>query len=407
MNGDNRLNGLSLDNTANAGTDAPGGADARDTTGATATPGEAQGGPEYLTLGDVLDTGPSPIPPKWGGTAGPQQASGSAAGAASGRAAGAAPGGSSAPYGGPPTPGGGAWAWVPAGMEPKKPWRKRHPVLFWGGFLLLLAAVFSFGRYGAKETPLSGPKIAVIKLEGMIIDSKKLVNFIDEVREDSSFVGAVVRIDSPGGGVGPSQEIYAALKRLDASKPLVASMGSLAASGGYYAALGAREIYAGPSTVTASIGVKLQIPNLQGLMKTVGISETTLTTGKLKDAGSSWREMTPAEESYFKALINDMYDEFISTVAKERGLPIQQVRAVADGRAMTGRQALDASLVDKLGDYRDALERVKELCSLPSGAKARIVEGPEEKESYLRDFLGSALRESMREALNTQPVFLY
>ncbi|MDL2267371.1 signal peptide peptidase SppA [Desulfovibrio sp. OttesenSCG-928-G15] len=378
-------------------------------------------GAEYLSLGRAVSgAGGSasgagqtdPIPGKWGGakTANGFSGGGGAASSASVPGPSSSPraGGSSGPAGLPPTPDGGAWQWVPYGMEPKRPWRKRHPILFWGGFLLLLGLVFSFGRYGKDETPLSGPKIAVIALDGMILDAKRLVEFIDQVRGDSSIAGAVVRINSPGGGVGASQEIYAALKRLDTAKPLVASMGSVAASGGYYAALGAREIFSGPSSVTASIGVKMQIPNFQGLMKTVGVSEKTLTTGRLKDAGSSWREMTAAEESYFKALISDMYDEFVNTVAKERGVPVQQVRAIADGRAMTGRQALDAGLVDTLGDFYDALARVKSLCGINANDRVRLIKGPEEKATYLNELLGSVVRTAIQESqMAQQPIFMY
>lgn len=396
-----------------------------------ASPGQNTGrSGEYLSLGRAVggrpSSGPSsPIPGKWGGgktangfSGGASGGGGSGGGGSGGgsfggggsfaSAGGSSRGGSAGPAGLPPTPDGGAWQWVPHGMEPKKPWRKRHPILFWGGVLLVLFLVFSFGRYGKDETPLSGPKIAVIALDGMILDSQRVVGFIDLVRGDSSIAGAVVRINSPGGGVGASQEIYAALKRLNTAKPLIASMGSVAASGGYYAALGAREIFAGPSSVTASIGVKMQIPNFQGLMKTVGVSEKTLTTGRLKDAGSSWREMTAAEESYFKALISDMYDEFVNTVAQERKVPVQQIRAIADGRAMTGRQALDAGLVDTLGDFYDALARVKSLCGIDAKEKVRLVKGPEDKVSYLNDLLGSVVRSAIQESqMAQQPIFMY
>lgn len=309
--------------------------------------------------------------------------------------------------GGGNVPPGGAWVWLPEGVAQKKPWRKRHPFLFWGGVFLLLALFFGWGRLSGEESPLAGPKIAIINVEGIILDADGIVAFMEKVRKDRSCRGAVLRINSPGGAVGPSQEIYQAAKRLAAEKPLVASMGSLAASGGYYAALGARTILAGPSTLTASIGVKMQTPNMEGFMHTIGISEKTLVTGALKDAGSVWREMSPEEEKYFMALITDMYEEFIETVAKERAMPLDAVRELADGRAMTGRQALAAGLIDGMGDKLEAVRLVKSMAGLDSGT-VRLVEGPEKPGSYLLDFLRSTMQGVLNEHVGMEhPRFFY
>ena len=318
------------------------------------------------------------------------------------------PSAGSPPGGSPPTPSGGSWTWQPAGMEPKRPWRKRHPILFWVGAFLLLSLVFGGGRFSAEDPIKRGPRIAVIQIEGMILDAENIVAFIEKVRKNPAFKGAVLRVNSPGGAVGPSQELYAAVKRLARDKPVVASLSSVAASGGYYAALGAHRIIAGPSSLTASIGVRLQVPNFEGLMRTIGISETTLTTGGLKDAGSSWRDMKPEEEAYFQALIADMYEEFISTVARERQLSPEQARAVADGRAMTGRQALEAGLVDELGDFHAAVNRTKELAGMAVGDKVTLVKGPEKKRGLLTRLLEASLhtlREESRAA--QQPIFIY
>ena len=315
---------------------------------------------------------------------------------------------SSGGAGSPPGGAGGAWVWLPEGMRPPKPWRKRHPVLFWGGVILAALIVFGWGRMSAEDGPLTGPRIAVINLDGIILDATETVRWIEKIRRDDFVKGAVLRINSPGGAVGPSQEIYAAIKRLDKAKPVVASMGALAASGGYYAALGAREIYASPSSLTASIGVKMQVPNFGELMKTIGISEKTLTTGKLKDAGSTSRIMTPEEEAYFRVLLGDMYEEFIQTVARERDLPADKVRTLADGRAMTGRQALEAKLVDKLGDRYDAIRRVMQLSDLPDSPPVKIVEGPEKPTSMLKELMSSLLEVSMEQKVGAeQPVFMY
>ena len=311
------------------------------------------------------------------------------------------------PGGPPPPPGGGAWTWQPPGMERKRPLRKRRPVLFWGGFFLLLCSIFILGRM-SEDLLKNEPRIAVIQVEGMILDADAIVAFTDKIRGDSAIKGAVVRINSPGGAVGPSQELYAAVKRLAGAKPVVASMSSVAASGGYYAALGAHRIIAGPSTITGSIGVRVQIPNFEGLMRTIGISETTLATGELKDAGSGWREMKPQEAAYFQALITDMYEEFIATIGRERQLSPDEVRAVADGRAMTGRQALEAGLVDELGDFYAAVSRTKELAGIAADEKVFLVKGPKKREGWLVWLIGQALH-TIREQAGAarQPIFIY
>jgi protease-4 len=304
-------------------------------------------------------------------------------------------------------PPGGSWIWLPGGFAPQKTWRKRHPVLFFGGVLLLLALVFGIGRFSMRESPFSGPRIAVVNVEGVILDAGDIVAWLEKVRKEAAYRGAIVRINSPGGAVGPSQEIYAAVKRLARTKPVVASMGALAASGGYYAALGADEIFAGPSTLTASIGVRIQIANFSGLMHTVGIAEKTLTTGKLKDAGSAWREMNPEEEAYLRALIADMYEEFINTVAGERELPLERVRELADGRAMTGRQALEAGLVDTLGDFTAAVQEIRERCGMADDSLP-LVQGPEKPGSLLGDLVRSAINTFLEhKAASEQPLFLY
>jgi len=306
------------------------------------------------------------------------------------------------PAGSQPSPGG-SWTW-----QPKRPWRKRHPILFWGGVLLLLILVFGVGRWSGEDPFQRGPRIAVIQVEGMILDAEDIVAFMERARKNPAVKGAIIRINSPGGAVGPSQELYAAVKRLAQDKPVVASMSAVAASGGYYAALGAHRIIAGPSSLTASIGVKLQVPNIEGLMRTIGISETTLTTGGLKGAGSAWRDMQPEEQAYFQALIADMFEEFIGTVARERQLSEDQARAIADGRAMTGRQALEAGLVDELGDFHAAVSKTKELAGMAAEDTITLVKGPGKKRGLVSWLLDSALHTLREDSwAMQQPVFMY
>jgi protease-4 len=288
----------------------------------------------------------------------------------------------------------------------KKKWRRRHPVLFWTGLLTLVLAL-GHAAHWAVNGPLAGPRIAVVNIDGLILDADDVTQWLETIRRDSSVLAVVVRVNSPGGAVTPSQELYRAIKRTAEIKPLVISMGAVAASGGYYAALGGREIFANPSTLTASIGVKLQIPNLEGLMRTIGITEKTLTTGNLKDAGSPFHSLSPEEDAYFQGLIRDMFEEFLATVILERKLSPEQARAVADGRAMTGRQALKAGLVDRIGDYRDALARAGELGQFPPGAEPDLVIGPEKPRSLVREILGVILDLRIDRSAAGQPIFLY
>lgn len=361
-----------------------------------------------LESGDPADASGASVPPKWGRSA--------AAAASRGAARHADGTGGGMPLGsGPPLPAGaspgGSWLWLPNGFERKKSWPRRHPVLFWGGILLVFLLVFGWGRMSVTESALAGPKVAVVNVEGMILDGADVIGFIEKVRKDDTYLGAIIRINSPGGAVGPSQEMYAAVKRLAGKKPVVASMGSLAASGGYYIALGADHIIAGPSTLTASIGVKMQIPNFAGLMHTLGVSETTLTTGRLKDAGSSTRAMSPDEEAYLRDLLDDMYQEFRDTVAAERELSPEAVQKVADGRAMTGRQAKEAGLVDELGDFHAAWLWVVQRSGLHDPAeiaKLRLVEGPEKSQKLLNKLLESVLETGAQQRMHLeQPIFLY
>lgn len=276
-------------------------------------------------------------------------------------------------------------------FTPPKPFRKRRPLLFWGGLLLLAIVAFNVVQ-ALRNGPLRGPVVGVIRVEGMILSSDAVTAFADTLRQDPKVKAVVVRINSPGGGVGASQEIYQAVKRLAAVKPVIISMSSTAASGGYYIAVAGKEIYAMPSTLTASIGVKLQVPNAEALMHTIGLSSKTLTTGALKDAGTYTRDMTPEEEAYFQALIDDMYNEFIKTVAQGRKMPETDIRALADGRAMTGRQAMEAGLVDSMGDFYEALTRAADLGGIPKDEQPELWEGPERPNSLLRDLIRSVMQ---------------
>ncbi|MCG8532467.1 MAG: signal peptide peptidase SppA [Desulfovibrionales bacterium] len=276
---------------------------------------------------------------------------------------------------------------------------QKHPFLF--GIMLIIAAVALFtgataalrvatGKHVGFSAPVfSQDKFGVINVEGFIADSKKVADWAYTLRNDDSVKGVVVRINSPGGGVAASQEMYYAIKRLAKEKPVVISMGTVAASGGYYIAAAGHTIVANPATLTGSIGVKMELPNFQGLMEKVGVSYLSLTSGKLKNAGSPFQQMTEEQRAYFQAIITDMYTQFIDVIVEGRHMKREAILPYADGRAMTGQQALKAGFVDMLGDRETAFVELAKLCNVDE--QLPVTEGPKKEESFLRDILKSAL----------------
>ena len=243
---------------------------------------------------------------------------------------------------------------------------------------VILALFMGVGMGGACSTCLhgaagvqdevivgGGDRVGVVELLGVITDSTEVVRHIRQFAKRDDLVAIVVRIDSPGGSVAPSQEIYSALRAAAKEKPIVASMGSVAASGGLWSALAADWIFASPGSVTGSIGVITELPDLRGIAELLRFKMRVFKSGPLKDAGNPLREMTPADEELFRSLINDIYEQFVSVVAERRNMDRERVLAIADGRVMTGRAAIEAGLVDELGDLHVAAKKAVVL------AKAR------------------------------------
>ena len=202
----------------------------------------------------------------------------------------------------------------------------------------------------------SAGKIALIELKGVILTSEDVVGQFKKFREDRSIKGILFRVDSPGGGVAASQEIYEEVRKTrDAGKPVVVSMGSVAASGGYYVSCGSNKIVANPGTLTGSIGVISQFMHFDPLMEKIGVGVNTIKSGKFKDAGNPFREMTKEDKSYFQELMDEVHHQFISVVETERHLDHDTVVKYSDGRVFTGEQAMHLGLVDTLGTYEDAI----------------------------------------------------
>ncbi len=234
-------------------------------------------------------------------------------------------------------------------------------------FLILSVASFLSGNRRPTDplTVVGGGNVALVKIEGLLTNSELVVNEVNDYSEDGSIKAIVLRIDSPGGGVVPSQEIFNAVRNAKREgKKVVASMGSVAASGGYYIAAAADRIVANPGTMTGSIGVKMEFANIEKLLEKIGVKGMVVKGGLYKDIGSPFREMTEGERKLLQDVIDDVHGQFIDAVAEGRGLPKAEVAAIADGRILTGRQALSLKLVDQLGDLEDSIKLAGELAGI-------------------------------------------
>ena len=208
-----------------------------------------------------------------------------------------------------------------------------------------------------EDTFPSGPKVGIVEINMPITVSKNIVEDLNYFNEKSNIIAIVIRLDTPGGGVAATQEIYEKVKKIadTGTKPIIASMGGVAASGGYYIALGADTIMANPGTATGSIGVIMSYPIIGELMDKIGVQYETIKSGKLKDSGSLFRNLSEEERVYFQGLIDDLHSQFELVVSQEREIPIKEVGKYATGRVYSGKQAVNAGLIDILGTFEDAV----------------------------------------------------
>lgn len=229
-------------------------------------------------------------------------------------------------------------------------------------FMYWLTRAVSGGEKGWK----SGDRIGLVRIEGVITDSKNVIEELHRFRDDQSIKAILIRIDSPGGAVVPSQEIYDEVKKIREAgkKKIVSSMGTVAASGGYYIAAASERIFANPGTLTGSIGVIMEMANVEGLLQKIGVESITIKSGKNKDVGSPFRKMKEEERALLQDVLDDVHAQFIEAVAEGRSLEIEKVRAFADGRIFTGRQAKTLGLVDELGSLDIAVKRTAELAGI-------------------------------------------
>lgn len=254
-------------------------------------------------------------------------------------------------------------------------------------FVAVASSMLGVSRRGGGA--LFGERIAIVELEGLIVDVDDQVRELRAYRDNPGIRAVVLRINSPGGAVAPTQELYGAIRRLrEAGKPVVASLGAVAASGGYYIAVAADQIYANPGTLTGSIGVVMQMANLNALMKKVGVEYVVVKAGEFKDVGNFARPMTAEERRILQALLDDVHGQFIAAVADGRKLDRAVVRRFADGRVFSGTQAKALHMIDELGGLEEAVEGAATLAGLP---KPPRVIGPRRRFSIvdlLRNQLG-------------------
>jgi protease-4 len=300
----------------------------------------------------------------------------------------------------PPPPPSYGWGapppWVPPPPPPRRDRVALAVVAFIFGGLFLVFFGFLLLAYGAVkgEGPAlaSGPRIGVVPVKGGIgmnggAEADQILKELRRFAEDDGMKAIVVRIESPGGAVGPSQEIFDEVRKLAGKKVVVCSMGSIAASGGFYVAMGCDKVMAEPGTLTGSIGVILQFPNLKGLADRFDIRFETVKSGKLKDTGNPFAELTPEKRAYLQDLSDRIYGQFLGAVVDSRKLPEAKVREIADGRVLTGAQAKDLGLIDALGNFYDAVDLAKSEAGLTG--EPRLVYPPDGRERFLEQFMGS------------------
>jgi protease-4 len=227
----------------------------------------------------------------------------------------------------------------------------------------------------------SGEKVAVLPVTGLIADSEVPIEQLKKFAKDDSVKAIVIRINSPGGGVGPSQEIYEEVKKLKGKKIVLASMGALAASGGYYIACGTQKIYANPGTITGSIGVIMNFVNVKELIEKIGLKGMVVKSGAFKDIGSPVRDMKPEERELLQGVIDNVHSQFIAAVADARKMDRESVAKIADGRIFSGEQAKALGLVDALGNLEDAVADAGKLAKI--SGEPRVVTPSKKKLSIL------------------------
>ncbi len=265
-------------------------------------------------------------------------------------------------------------------------------------FVILLSLIFKVS--GTRTQFVSGEKVGVVEVTGVILDSKEIIENIKTFREDKTVKAIVLRIDSPGGGVGPSQEIFHEVRKTIKKKKVVASLGAVAASGGYYIAAGANGVVANPGTITGSIGVIMGYTNFQEVFQKIGLTPVVIKSGEFKDIGSPVREMTETEKKILQDFVDRVHRQFVNDASKGRGVDFEKMLALADGRIFSGEEAKELGLIDRLGNLEDAVAWAGHL----GGIKGKIsTVYPEEKGiPMLKELISSSVKHLIESVSRSQ-----
>ncbi len=276
--------------------------------------------------------------------------------------------------------------------------------------MILLALIVSAGFRSTQIAtfhPSGKACVGIIELNGMIAESKNIIHHLKTFREDDAIKAIILRIDSPGGTVGPAQEIYREIRKTLEVKKVIASMGTIAASGGYYIAAGANGIMANPGTITGSIGVIIGYTNFQQLFEKIGLSAIVIKSGEYKDMGSPMREMSVSEKEILQQFVDKTRQQFVAAVSEGRNMTVEQVDQLADGRIFTGEEAKTHGLVDRLGNLEDAIEWAGRLGGIKG--KVTTIYARDKRFSLLERLAGEMLQTLEHHLSSTIPhaAFLY
>lgn len=307
--------------------------------------------------------------------------------------------------------------WNPPPPPPAPPRKSRAGMFFFGALSGCLVVVLGFfglmiliaAGADSSDISLAGEKVAVVPIEGEILDARETLDLLHKYARNRTVKAVVVRINSPGGAIAPSQEIYSAIRRIrEGGTPVIASMDSVAASGGYYIASACDPIVANSGTITGSIGVILQWFDVKDLVHWAKLKPETITSGAMKDAGSPYREMTESERAYFQGIVSQLHSQFVRDVAEGRKskMKAEDVAKIADGRIFTGEQALELKLIDQIGTIDDAVRTAGELGGI-KGEPAKL--WPRRRELTIFDLLSEDGADAVLERIANRrvPKFMY
>ncbi len=281
---------------------------------------------------------------------------------------------------------------------------RRHPFLFFlmivstcltvmfSGFVVLvsLSSKMLSTQFSQQYTSAGG-NIGIVEINGMILSSKNIIRDIKTFRDDDAIKAIILRIDSPGGGIGPSQEIYREIMKTRMDKKIITSMGSVAASGGYYIASASDKIIANPGTITGSIGVIMEYANVMEIAKKIGISPVVIKSGQFKDIGSPLRDLKDSEKKILQALVDELHLQFVNDAANARGMDVKTMATLADGRVYTGAKALNLKLIDRLGNLDDAVLWAGEMANIKGELKP--VYPKEDKITFIKKLADTLLKD--------------